>query len=415
MRVVLAAPKSSAPKSHDALSWLLTLRWIAVAAQAGLVLLAWLWLDLPFPIGALFALLAVLALSNVALGWVKPRVPVSRRGTVAGLALLFDGAMLTALLSLSGGPMNPFSVFYLVHVALAAALLDGSWALVLSLVTSAAFGLLFVITPEASMHVMHHGIGFSAHLRGMWIAYGLAAAATGTFVARQASALRARERELATLKEERARAERLGALHTLAAGAAHELGTPLGTITLVAGELQRKLANAAPEDRDDLALLVTQAARCREILQRMSADAGNPHGETPEPVEAIWLLERLRSAFPGAELALHAAPGSVRAPREALLQALVSLVKNALDAGGEPVRVEIAPLPVFVVTVSDQGHGIPESALGRLGEPFFTTKAPGEGLGLGLFLARAVVDALGGSLEIDSAPGAGTRATLRLA
>lgn len=418
MRVVLAAPHSSTPLGQGPLAWLLTLRWIAVIAQTALVLLAWLWLHLPFPIPILLALLAVLAVSNLALGWARPRLSPKRQGTVAGCALLFDSAMLTAVLSLSGGPVNPFSVFYLVHVALAAALLDGSWALLLSLATSFAFGLLFFVTPEASMHVMHHGIGFSVHLRGMWIAYGLAAAATGTFVAKQARELRARDRELAALKEANARAERLHALHNLAAGAAHELGTPLGTIALVAGELLESVPPGA--DREDVALLVSQAERCRCILQRMTADAGNPHGEKPEPLPFAWLAERLRDAFPGAPLELDVPDptGSVIAPREALLQSLSNLVKNALDASTPeaPVQVRIARAASgdFVVTVNDRGTGIAPDALARLGEPFFTTKEPGQGMGLGLFLARALVDTMGGNLEIDSELGAGTRVSLRL-
>ncbi len=415
MHVVLAAPKPRAPRTHDPLGWLLTLRWIAVVAQAALVLLAWLWLQLPFPIGTMFVLLGVLAASNLGLVWLRPRVRAQRQGTVAGCALLFDSVMLTALLSLSGGPVNPFSVFYLVHVALAAALLDGSWALLLSLVTSFAFGLLFVITPEASMHVLHHGIGFQVHLRGMWLAYGLAAAATGTFVARQARALRARERELAELKESSARSERLHALHTLAAGAAHELGTPLGTIALVAGELHAKLASSvAAADLDDLQLLVSQAARCSEILKRMAADSGTPQGERPELVPFTWLAAQLHAAFPGAALRVsHAdAGGCVRAPREALLQTLTNLVKNALDASPEGI-VEVT-LDAAGLLVRDHGTGIAPSTLARLGEPFFTTKEPGRGMGLGLFLARALAESMGGSLEIDSELGQGTQISLRL-
>lgn len=425
MRVVLAAPAPTARASKGPLAWLLTLRWIAVAVQTVLVLLAWLWLNLPFPIPVLLALLAVLAGSNLALSWLSSRVrfcdasgidSATRQATVAGGALLFDSAMLTAMLSLSGGPVNPFSVFYLVHVALAAALLEGSWALVLSLATSFGFGLLFFVTPEASMHVMHHGIGFSVHLRGMWIAYGLAAAATGTFVAKQARELRARERELATLKEANARAERLHALHNLAAGAAHELGTPLGTIVLVAGELHAK----ASADHEDLALLVSQAERCRAILQRMTADAGNPHGERPEPIPFSWLAARLRETFPAAQLVLDLpdAAGTVLAPREALVQALCNLVKNALDAStssSPPVDVRLARTAGdFVVTVHDHGTGIDDAALARLGEPFFTTKEPGQGMGLGLFLARALVEAMGGNLEIDSELGKGTQVSLTL-
>lgn len=414
MRVVLAAPAASVPPRKEPLAWLLTLRWIAVVVQTALVLLAWLWLNLPFPIPVLLALLAVLAVSNVALWWLIPRVAPARQSTVAGSALLFDTAMLTAMLSLSGGPVNPFSVFYLVHVALAAALLEGSWALFLSLATSVGFGLLFLITPEASMHVMHHGIGFSVHLRGMWIAYGLAAVATGTFVAKQSRELRARERELAGLKDMTARAERLHALHNLAAGAAHELGTPLGTIALVAGEL---LAKDGAADREDLALLVSQAERCREILQRMAADAGNPHGEKPAPIPLDWLAARVREAFPGAPLQFELPEGvSITAPKEALLQALCNLVKNALDASqGTPVDVRLQrEAERFVVTVRDRGTGIDEAALSRLGEPFFTTKEPGQGMGLGLFLARALVDAMGGNLEIDSERGKGTLVSLTL-
>ncbi|AKU91303.1 Sensor histidine kinase PrrB (RegB) [Vulgatibacter incomptus] len=403
------------------LAWLLRLRWGAGACQLAVLAAGSFFFGRPDALPWLAALIGLTFATNAGLSLWHRRAHSGSRAIVAGV-LLLDTLLLTGLLQLSGGAANPFSVFYLVHVALAAVLLDTRGALLLSLATSSSFASLFLFPGPHDPHA-HHGADFSVHLHGMWISYTLAACFVGYFVARMARALERRERELEALQRQAARAERLASLSTLAAGAAHELGTPLGTIAIVAGELERACGRPldAAAIREDATLLRSEAERCRRILDRMAADAGSSRGERPRPIEAGAILERLAADLGrdvAASVRIHEPSGkvSVVAPPHALVQALANLVRNGLDAAAEAgtgsvadavsVRVEEAD-GLVLFRVADRGRGIAAEHVSRLGEPFFTTKAPGAGMGLGLFLVQDLADRCGGSLEIESRPGEG--------
>jgi two-component system sensor histidine kinase RegB len=170
-------------------------------------------------------------------------------------------------------------------------------------------------------------------------------------------------------------------------------------------------------DLDDVRLIRAEVARCRLILDQMAAGVGKSAEQAVETISLQALLDEsvagVRPA-PPVELDLDGTPGStpVRLPPHAVAQALRGLVTNAQDAStaGHPVRL-VAGIAhrALTVQVIDRGPGMAPEVLDRIGEPFFTTKAPGHGMGLGLFLARAVVERLGGSLEVDSQPEVGTR------
>ncbi|HKO52041.1 MAG TPA: ATP-binding protein [Polyangiaceae bacterium] len=413
---------ATAPKIG--LAWLVRLRWLAIAGQLAIVGLAVLALGLALPLPLVTSLISITALSNVMLtAWLRKGDPSAR--ALAGV-LLLDVLTLTGLLLTAGGPSNPFSVFYLVHVALAALLLAPRPAWFVATLTSLAFGSLFVlpsytIDPHA-MH-MHHGAS-SMHLQGMWLAYSLAAGFVVYFVSRVASALQAREHELFELQRSTVRHEKLASLSTLAAGAAHELGTPLATIALVAKELEHGLeaSRSAEELVPDARLIRQEVERCREILQQMAARAGEGAGEMLAQVSLIG-VERDLSEVLGSRAAQltferEGDQTELVAPKGLLVQVLANLVRNAFDAQAEAGRTE----PVRVVTrleaeraafeIFDSGSGIPAHASDRIGEPFFTTKAPGRGLGLGVFLARAFAEKMGGELTLAARPGGGTVARL---
>jgi two-component system, sensor histidine kinase RegB len=291
--------------------------------------------------------------------------------------------------------------------------------------STACFGLLFFIhKPLADLQTHHVEQGFAPHLVGMWIAFVIAAGLITFFTGKISDALRRREREVLDLQEQVAKHERLASLVTLAAGAAHELGTPLATIAVVAKELERYAMhfNAGDAVLDDAKLIRSEVERCRLILARMSAQGAEPMGETAREIGIARLLSDVHSQFPESErrcITVEAPEEAMTAilPVQATVQALAALVQNALDANLEqrPVVVRAsrngAELSISIV---DRGSGMPESVLRRIAEPFFTTKEPGRGMGLGTFLVRTFAERLGGRLVFQSISSQGTTATLEL-
>jgi two-component system, sensor histidine kinase RegB len=422
--VLAATPASVATAPKIGLAWLVRLRWLAISGQIAITALAVLGLKVSLPLLLVTALISFTAVSNLGLTlWLRTHEPSSR---ALFAVLVLDVLTLTGLLLSAGGAANPFSVFYLVHVALSALLLAPYRAWLVGALTSLAFGSLFVlpshvIDPHA-MH-MHHGAS-AMHLQGMWLAYSLAAGFVVHFVSRVASALQAREHELFELQRSAVRHEKLASLSTLAAGAAHELGTPLATIALVAKELEHSLTRGTPvsELTRDAQLIRQEVERCREILQQMAARAGEGAGEMLASVDIQGVEQSLSATLgAGAARVSFERVGSLTelvAPQRLLVQVLANLVRNAIEAQAESGAAE----PVRVVThveaeraafeVLDFGVGIPAHALSRIGEPFFTTKPAGRGLGLGVFLARAFAERMGGDLTLAARPGGGTVARL---
>jgi two-component system sensor histidine kinase RegB len=411
-------------RAERGLSWLVQLHWWAILGQLVVIAAAQALTDLGLPVGPLTVLIVLEVLANVSLRLWGARVRVTD-ATIAAI-MLVDIVVLTVLLDLTGGVPNPFSTLYLVNVALAAVLLPPRWSWALTGASLVAFGTLFV--HEAYVGPSHHlqvhldnAHIMSAHLRGMWVAFALAAVFVVFFVQRVAGALAARERELQEARARAERREKLASLATLAAGAAHELATPLGTIAIVAKELQRSLAGSvAPEVRSDLQLVRDQVGRCREILDRMAAHAGENVGERFAPIEVGAWISAALDGFGARDRVAVEAPeprAALVGPPRALADALRGLLRNAVQASpeGAPVTLRVSAVNGHIrASVIDRGRGMPPEVLARVGEPFFTTKGPGEGMGLGLFLTRALADQLGGEFHIVSVAGVGTEAWIEL-
>ncbi len=400
-------------------SWLLRLRTGEIVGQLVIVLVA-VVRGFELPLAPILTIIGVEIASNLAAArWLRRVASVTSAALAVVLAL--DVLFFTALLALTGGPYNPFSFLYLIQIALGAVILSPAASYGLAVLCFSAFAALFnwhIWLPlqgqELGPHELHH---LQAHVRGMWIGLAVAAGFIVTFVQRVRRALAVREQELFRASDLARRNERLASLATLSAGAAHELSTPLSTIAVVARELERRMESAEgkPELLDDVRLVRAQVDRCRGILTRMAASAGESAGEAPERVDVAAVISAALSNLdkePAVVTDVQDLDGrQLRVPPVALAQALQGIVRNAQQASPPDAPVQVRGKPrdgVWVFEVEDRGPGMDAATLARAGEPFFTTKMAGEGMGLGLFLARTTVEQLGGSLEIDSQMGCGT-------
>ena len=360
------------------------------------------------------AALLVAALSNI---WLQRAAQRSSAlaSRVPGLLVCGDVVLLAGCLAKSGGILNPASIFFLVEIVLAALALGLPWAWIVTGLSVAGYGVqLLAPTSELSAAAtMHPQIG--EHMRGMLWAFVITAIIIGALVTRLALAIERRDRALARLREEAARQVRLMSLASMAAGAAHELSTPLGTIAVAAGELART-ASAIPGGdalAADIALIRSELTRSRRILTDLSGRAD----ESSSVIDATTVgaaIDRAIDARPVADRArVHVVgPGSLAVtwPIGLAARALDNVIANALQASADGVvMVWVSPSDDRVlITVSDQGVGMTAETLARAGEPFFTTRAEAHGMGLGLFVARAAAQQLGGTVAIDSTPGQGT-------
>lgn len=425
----MAMPPAPAPHpsgqgaSLVVLPWLVRLRWVSVVAlAAGAVGAVVLW-GVHVPLLPVGTLLSAMAATNGVLAFQLRSPDPSRR--VVGVSLLVDSGLLTGILYFAGGPMNPFSIVYLVGITLAAVALGHRWAVGIAAASVAAYGLTFLwhrplefTDPASSQHTM------TLHLVGMWVALSAAAGLIAHFVGRVSEALAQREQELTDARAAAARNERLAALLSLGAGAAHELATPLSTIRTAAGELERAMAGAEmtadPLAQEYIGVIRRETDRCTHVLDQLSGRAASASAADTQ-IALARLIDDVRSRVGDARAArldvtLPAQPRPIAAPAEPLRQAVVALVQNAFDASaaGQQVSLRVEQGNGVRLEVVDHGRGMSPDEVARAGEPFFTTKAPGAGLGLGLFLVRAFADQMGGTLRVTSDVGKGTSAVLDL-
>ena len=402
------------------LEWLVRLRWGTALGQAAMILAARALVGPELPLARLLTVVAILAISNVGLRTLARRTRTPR--VLCGAALGFDILLLTAILHATGGPYNPFSVLYLVYITLAAVVLRARWTWFLALLSSCGYAFLFASHIPLE-HLDHGGPEMSLHLQGMWLAFAVAAALTAYFVVRLTDEIEQRDQALAEARERAAHHERLAAVTTLAAGAAHELGTPLATIAVATRELEHSIRSGATHDprlAEDVALIRSELDRCRAILARLAANSGQLPGEAPQDVVAREVVAEVVARLPAEQrgrLSLEGPPDgeALRLPRAAVEQIVHSLLRNAFEATGGRVALAIETRDHgLTLRVHDDGPGIPPDVLARVGEPFFSTKGPGHGLGLGVFIARSLSEQMGGHLRIESGVGRGTTALVEI-
>ena len=405
----------------DPLARLMLLRNVLTLALAVALGMAALMLNLQLPWGRMLGVLLLLPVANLL---ARPRLRDRERIRDAELflQLLLDIAVLSCLLYLSGGSINPFVSLYLLPLVIAAITLPQGYAWALAAVTATCYGMLFFFhLPLHGLAGGHADAGFQLHLVGMWINFVLSAAVIALFVTRMAAAIRSRDAKLARQKEEALRNERIVALGTLAAGAAHELGTPLSTMAVVLGEMALDHHHDTAL-REDIQTLRAQVDACKESITRMVAAAGQVRAEggSAEPLDRFLreTVERWRRVRPAVALQEHLighAPAPCILSEQTLRQAIVNLLDNAADASPQSVELECAwDEQRLHLEIRDRGPGLANEALTRAGQNLFTTKPPGQGTGMGLMLAKATLERLGGRLSLKPRDGGGMRTMLEL-
>lgn len=420
---------------------LVGLRAIEVAGQASTIAIAVYGIGMALPTAILLALTAGLALTTLFTWW-RTRQPWPVTDAELAGHLLIDIGVLTGLLYFTGGSTNPFVTLYLIPLSIAAAILPVAYAWAVAGATLACYTfLLFVHLPlpqgpgsfallatlfpgglpgsSPSEHDAHGAqADFNLHVLGMWFNFALSAVLIAWFVARMAQSLRERDRRLAAAREEALRNEQLVALGTLAAGAAHELGTPLSTMAVIAKELERDHAHDSALV-DDLRLLRAQTERCKAILTSLTARAEAAAGVACEDY-LRQLVEQWQLMRPQVKVSTHFA-GAQPAPEltveRTLDQALLNLLNNAADVSPGGIELEGRwDAAQLTLEIRDRGPGISAEVAARAGEAFFTTKGPGGGLGIGLFLANATIERFGGTVNLFNRESGGmcVRVTLPL-
>ncbi|WP_245444896.1 ATP-binding protein [Pseudaminobacter soli (ex Li et al. 2025)] len=384
---------------------LIHLRWLAVAGQVLTILVTEYWFDIQLPLALMGGVVVFLVGLNVfSLFVLRGRAPVTN--TQLFVALIFDMAALTIQLYLSGGASNPFVSLYLLQITLGAALLTpwSTWILVLA--ASACFVFLtFRFQPIA---MPHHGGSdlFALHIRGMFICFVLAAGLIVIFMTRINRNLRERDAYLADLRQRSAEEDHIVRMGLLASGAAHELGTPLATISVILSDWRRaRVFGRNRELAEDAAEMQAQIDRCKHIVSGILMSSGQARGEGTIHTTMRDFLGDLVEEWRSSRQPLSLDYRNDFTPNEqivsdtALKQVIFNVLDNAQEASPDWVGVTAERQDEkLVFTVRDRGPGFDKDILAALGQPYMSSKGRPGG-GLGLFLVVNVLRKLGGDIS----------------
>ncbi|TFW33734.1 ATP-binding protein [Massilia horti] len=406
---------------HRNMLQLIELRWIAVIGQITTIAAAIMVFDVRLPLVPMLEVLACLIAFNIAshLRW-HEHVPVTNREVF--LALLVDVATFTVQLYLSGGTTNPFAFLYLLQVILAAVLLDiwATWTI--TVITLMCLALLSVFAKPLALPFDHaRGIA-SLYVQGLLICFGLNAALLVIFVSRISGTLKAKATQLADLRQRAAEEEHIVRMGLLASGAAHELGTPLATLSVILGDWKRMPEfKKNPELLEEIAEMQTQLKRCKSIVSGILLSAGETRGESAMRTTIRTFLDQLVDEWKGSR-PVRSFSYQNRISEDipvvfdsALKQMIDNVLDNALEASPDFVGLEASVTEdgTLTLNVTDAGPGFAPAMLAQFGKPYQSTKGRPGG-GLGLFLVVNVARKLGGSVAAANRPQGGAQVTLTL-
>ena len=452
----------SAQTGHTQLRRLFWLRNIAIVAQCTTLFLLYQFLSQDLSWLPMLSAISFLAALN-ALSWWRLSLDYPVSSTELLLQLIADVGVLTVLLYYAGGSTNPFVSLYLLPLVIAAATLPRLHTWAMAMLTLSCYSVLmfwYVPLPALGGHT-HHAMqtvqqpvltldniaadsdyclthpnephpasahntsplpsagsdAFNTHIIGMWLGFVISVLVVAYFVVEMARAVRERDAQLNRVREETLRNERIVALGMQAAGAAHELGTPLSTLAVVIGELKHDVT-ALPEWQESLSLLDGQVRVCRTILDKLLANAQDNSNATEQTLDQLladtlneWQLLRPTAQYTYQTSGAQPAPRMLTDP--ALRAALLNLLNNAADASPQGIEIFAQWDKLrFTLEIHDHGPGLAAAAAANIGTAFFTTKENGRGLGY--FLANATLEKMGGTVRLFNREGATTEVTLPL-
>jgi two-component system, sensor histidine kinase RegB len=391
------------PAGHNNMLQLIQLRWLAVIGQIATISFVTLVLDIHLPLPQMIAVLACLIAFNIGshLRW-------HEQPTVANqqmfLALLVDVAILTAQLYFSGGATNPFAFLYLLQVILGAVLLKNwaTWSIV-GITTLCLAGLSVFSTPLALPPDNEYGV-LSLYVQGMLLSFLLNAALLVFFITRITRNLRTGDAQIADLRRQAVEEEHIVRMGLLASGAAHELGTPLATLSVILGDWRRMPEFSNADLQEEMSEMQAQLQRCKSIVSGILLSAGEARGESSVKTTINTFLNDLATEWQTSRpIAEFSYQNRIQQDLpvvfdSTLKQMIFNVLDNAFEASPQWVRLEATrEADALTLTVTDAGPGFAPAMLAQLGKPYQSSKGR-PGSGLGLFLVVNVARKLGGTV-----------------
>ena len=404
---------------HLNLGYLLLIRLFAIGGQILALSYMYFYIGIHFPVKPVILIITLLSMFT-AFSWLGYRDSKEITDRVFVTQLMIDVFALSCLIYFTGGSINPFISLFILPIIFSAASLKPAYTSVITLTAVSSYtALMYFHVPLDNVHI--HQDGTQMHLWGMWFGFILTAGLVAYFVSRIGRTLRERDRALAEARENALHAEQILSLGTLAAGTAHELGTPLATVAILAKELEHEYEDQQ-ELVNDLKLLRQQVDNCKQILSRMADNAGQVQANSGHALAVDNYLDNLiaewRQSRPDAQVKTEW-QGSLPAPDiivdQTLTHAIVNILNNAVDHASREVEVIGRwDKQKLELEICDDGKGMERALINKLGENIISTKLPDEGMGLGLFLAKSTFNRFGGTLQIHNRDTGGTRVLIEL-
>jgi two-component system sensor histidine kinase RegB len=399
---------------------LIQLRWMAVVGQITTIAVVIIVFGIALPLPHMLQVLACLIAFNIAsqLRWHESRRVTNRQ---LFLALLVDVGVLTAQLYLSGGITNPFAFLYLLQIILSAVLLEAWSTWLIVAIASACLAALSVFSKPLSLPPDHaHGL-YSLYVEGMLICFAINAVLLATFITRMVRNLRAGDAQLAHLRQQAAEEEHIVRMGLLASGAAHELGTPLATLSVILGDWRRMpVFSKNTELLEEIGEMQAQLQRCKSIVSGILLSAGEARGESSVKTTLNTFLDDLaeewRSTRPAAAFVYRnrIAQDIPVVFDTALKQMICNVLDNALEASPQWLSLEAeCETDALILSVTDAGPGFAPEMLAQIGKPYQSSKGR-PGSGLGLFFVINVARKLGGTVTAGNREQGRSGAVVRL-